>query len=280
MRTKMPISGFWVLCFIHVFARYISCDQVEETLLHEIRIVKSVNKKLIKEMMDLKDKLEHLQKRVESQEKKISIFDKTCTSSSKERTKLKNNYNFDNKKTMQTKAILGNMSTEMFLMKTQSKNHDNERIRREILHPEKRIIPAPDTTSKLAFYAYMSAPELNPGPHHTIIFDTVITNVGSAYNHHTGIFTVPVDGIYIFSWTLLNEGQGYISTQIVINSSVYGALWTSSQDVNARHMNSYTIVVHCNTNDSVYIRTHSNYTTKRDINSNVYGRSSFSGWKL
>lgn len=44
------------------------------------------------------------------------------------------------------------------------------------------------------FYAYLSQSESTPGLHHTVMFDTVITNVGATYNRHDGIFTAPDTG--------------------------------------------------------------------------------------
>ncbi|CAG2227876.1 unnamed protein product [Mytilus edulis] len=52
--------------------------------------------------------------------------------------------------------------------------------------------------SRPAFYAYMSSSENNPGPHHTLIFNQVISNIGNGYNQFTGIFTAPSTGIYVF----------------------------------------------------------------------------------
>jgi hypothetical protein len=38
--------------------------------------------------------------------------------------------------------------------------------------------------------------------HHTLIFDTVITNMNSAYSKFTGVFTVPVGGTYGFTYNV------------------------------------------------------------------------------
>ena len=69
------------------------------------------------------------------------------------------------------------------------------------------LLPAttmqPETVTKpVAFYAYMSKTEASPSLHHTLLFDMVKTNVGGAYNPFTGVFTVPYDGIYAFSYTI------------------------------------------------------------------------------
>ncbi|XP_070839503.1 complement C1q-like protein 4 [Chaetodon trifascialis] len=48
------------------------------------------------------------------------------------------------------------------------------------------------------------------GPVHTLVtlrFQHVITNVGKAYNPHTGVFTPPVRGVYHFEWHIGAPGN-------------------------------------------------------------------------
>ncbi|XP_048751461.2 uncharacterized protein LOC125663200 [Ostrea edulis] len=47
----------------------------------------------------------------------------------------------------------------------------------------------------VAFYSYLSKSETNPGHHQTIIFDYIVTNIGGNYNHYSGIFTPPGNGV-------------------------------------------------------------------------------------
>ena len=48
----------------------------------------------------------------------------------------------------------------------------------------------------VSFMAQLSATLSNPANGHVIVFDDVVTNVGSAYSNVHGIFTAPVNATY------------------------------------------------------------------------------------
>ena len=52
----------------------------------------------------------------------------------------------------------------------------------------------------------------------TVVFDHVITNIGNAYNHHTGHFTAPYDGLYFFTVSLLKRYSVNLTLTMLINS--------------------------------------------------------------
>ena len=62
-------------------------------------------------------------------------------------------------------------------------------------------------------------PYVTLGSAQTVIFDHVITNIGKAYNQHTGHFTAPFNGIYVFACTFLQREGTSVNLQMVNNSS-------------------------------------------------------------
>jgi hypothetical protein len=78
------------------------------------------------------------------------------------------------------------------------------------------------------FSAYQSAATggvtgdgTNYGP---IVFNTALSNVGSAYNSATGVFTAPATGFYCFQSSITFNGGDAAVTQYIVfwNGSVYG----------------------------------------------------------
>lgn len=137
------------------------------------------------------------------------------------------------------------------------------------------------TTGVVAFYAYMSHTESNPGPHHTIIFDVPVTNLGNGYNHFSGIFTVPTSGVYVFSWTIVDSPEGYVFSELVVDADVVGCILTQTLTDRDRLSTTGLVVKEVREGDVVYVRT----STTGGIQGNIESlapaqRTSFSGWKL
>ncbi|CAG2227878.1 unnamed protein product [Mytilus edulis] len=135
------------------------------------------------------------------------------------------------------------------------------------------------STTVPAFYAYMSSHETNPGKHHTLHFDTIITNIGSAYNRYTGIFTPTVSGTYALSYSIKPYAGAYIPIELVRNTQIIGSVVTKAQS-SYEHGASSTVVIQLSAGDACFLRTSNTYTPTGHIYSSKYARSSFSGWRL
>ena len=58
----------------------------------------------------------------------------------------------------------------------------------------------------VAFTAVVAPPTLSLlGAGETLVFDTVITNVGNAYRNTTGLFRAPIKGVYVFNFALMMD---------------------------------------------------------------------------
>ncbi|XP_060572327.1 complement C1q-like protein 4 [Ruditapes philippinarum] len=80
--------------------------------------------------------------------------------------------------------------------------------RRKIFRPE------------VAFHATLTKPSATVKMLENIVFNNVITNIGHAYNHHTGAFTAPTHGTYTFNTNIVAERGHYIEASIVRNGEV------------------------------------------------------------
>jgi hypothetical protein len=73
----------------------------------------------------------------------------------------------------------------------------------------------------------------NPTAGDTIVFTDILLNLGDSYNTDTGVFTVPLGGIYLFTVQLCYDQSMYIDYGLVVDG-VY-------MDI-ARHQDNYSSV--------------------------------------
>ena len=74
----------------------------------------------------------------------------------------------------------------------------------------------------------MSKEEANPSTHHPLVFDVVKVNIGGAYNPYSGSFIVPVDGVYVMSFSIRVYCHAQATIEIVKNSESQGILYVDA----------------------------------------------------
>ncbi|XP_052247093.1 cerebellin-1-like isoform X2 [Dreissena polymorpha] len=62
-----------------------------------------------------------------------------------------------------------------------------------------------------------TATQENLGAHQTVVFESVITNVGNSYYPNDGEFTAPINGVYAFHVTVMTEPNIYATLEIVVD---------------------------------------------------------------
>lgn len=166
---------------------------------------------------------------------------------------------------------------DLSVEKKKSKDGD-----RDIYRIQKRLLTPPSTSHNgVAFYAYMSSILPSPSTEHVLVFDVAKTNIGNAYHPSTGVFIVPESGVYVFTWTFRIGGNQDHSIQLMVNREDVGSIYLytiSGVESEATGI----VVTHVNAGDDVFVRTHSTLQigTGHFIQSNIYGRTSFAGWKI
>ena len=123
----------------------------------------------------------------------------------------------------------------------------------------------------VAFSAH-SGSNLNLASYTTIKFEYETLNVGRGYSASSGVFTCPVDGYYVFTWTLQTKENHNLDSRIVKNgrgSDRYINMYAGSSAFAAE---SNTEIMHLVKGDRVYIEGRGYFCG--------YIVSSFNGWKI
>ncbi|KAL4226237.1 Complement C1q-like protein 3 [Mactra antiquata] len=150
---------------------------------------------------------------------------------------------------------------------THSRSTDKER---SVIGIRQAEIEAP-----IAFYAHLGRNNLeHAGIGQIVIYDSVVTNVGNGYSGSSGAFTAQVDGIYVFSSTLVALLHNNVRTSIFKNSDLINYMFAGGVE-SLLNSSSNTIVLQLNKGDVITVRI-------ADGNSSMQGyeSSSFSGFLL
>ena len=105
----------------------------------------------------------------------------------------------------------------------------------------------------------MTKNEHNTGPHHTLMFVSMETNVENGYNNNTGIFTAPEPGVYLIFYTIFPSTYLHAGFEIVVNSVSRGANFVVPPTQQTYISSTDVAVFVLKTGDVCYIRTHSTY---------------------
>ncbi|XP_061162535.1 caprin-2-like [Saccostrea echinata] len=182
------------------------------------------------------------------------------------------NFPMTNNKNQPTK-FKSSQKTNPFMNKTQN------------VSVEKRLLTGVQTTNPpfptgVAFSAYISSGEKEISQDHTIIFDVIVTNIGNHYNPHSGIFTAPQHGVYVFTWNLYCKWDGYMFSQVLVNANDVSAMRTSGEGATSIRTTTGVVVVEVNQGDVVFVRIHPTQPHSGTLKSDSNWRSSFNGWKI
>ncbi|CAG5114731.1 unnamed protein product, partial [Candidula unifasciata] len=89
-------------------------------------------------------------------------------------------------------------------------------------------------------------------PLDTVIFDTILTNDGNAYDPDTGKFTAVTPGTYFFHSTILSGYNTKVETAIIVNDKEIARIYSGAHDAHGSGSNM--AIVNLRTGDSVWVR--------------------------
>ncbi|XP_052074075.1 collagen alpha-1(X) chain-like [Mytilus californianus] len=132
------------------------------------------------------------------------------------------------------------------------------------------------SSTEVAFSTQLTKHLAGLGHHSAVIFDKVILDTTSSYNTGDGVFTVPMTGIYVFTWTASVGNGNWETTELVVNGTPYAYTLVDAGTGGDYGSGTQTVVLKVNQSDHVLIRTGN--TGDGIVDGNKY--DTFSGWIL
>ncbi|XP_060591707.1 complement C1q tumor necrosis factor-related protein 3-like isoform X3 [Ruditapes philippinarum] len=129
--------------------------------------------------------------------------------------------------------------------------------------------------SAVAFSAHVNSDDsLTAGQ--VIVFDTVQTNIGNAYDNLQGKFTCPVNGAYHFTVSILSHVNHLLEAFIKHEGTSVAGLYTIGAGPGSDDQSSNSVVVHCRAGQQVWVESQNNYL----INGEQVGFTLFTGFLI
>ena len=129
----------------------------------------------------------------------------------------------------------------------------------------------------IAFFARLTADSPPLSPNQDIVFNDVQLNIGSAYHATHGAFIAPLDGVYVFTTSILSHvhGANYAAhAKLVKNGTLLAILDASEPDGIAQA--GQTVIIQLKKNDDIAVQ-NADYSGVVFMGSNY---STFSGFLL
>lgn len=126
------------------------------------------------------------------------------------------------------------------------------------------------------FYAKISGRSFTLQMQSTVVFETVILNIGHHYDQYDGIFVAPRKGVYMFSWTVSIGSGNYVVAELVVEEKIIAGSGNTDNN-GGHHSASMTALCRMDKDDHAFIRT-SSYSSANVFYSNPnYPQTSFLG---
>ncbi|XP_060585129.1 EMILIN-2-like [Ruditapes philippinarum] len=103
----------------------------------------------------------------------------------------------------------------------------------------------------VAFSAFLTHTIYNLGPGQIIQYGSVVLNEGNAYNKNTGIFTVPHDGVYLFSYACEDYHNHQIYADLMVDGSLYSIVLEGPSS--AHNMGTNVVILRLKKGQAVWI---------------------------
>ncbi|KAL3870860.1 hypothetical protein ACJMK2_038895 [Sinanodonta woodiana] len=121
----------------------------------------------------------------------------------------------------------------------------------------------------IAFTAYLDHAIHDLGPNQALKFNQILLNEGHGYSQFTGVFTVPIGGIYIFSFSVAARDEGNLLApdiwmKLVVNGEHKATVAAESMKPRDDEMGTNIINLRVEAGDAVWI-THHDQGSTRDI---------------